>query len=113
MKRIGKVKNFSKGYGFIRDSDGQDVFVHFSSIIGSGYKTLQVGQTVEYEIVQGSKGPQAQNVKVLERNVAIEHDTEDKMYWCAKGEEEEEAFIREIVPLIDRNIIKHPEKEKK
>ena len=61
----GKIKWFSnsKGYGFIAQDDGQDVFVHFSAIQGEGYKSLQEGDTVEYELAQGEKGPQAKNVK--------------------------------------------------
>ena len=61
----GKVKwfNESKGYGFIEpEGGGRDVFVHFSAIQGEGYKTLSEGQTVEFEIIQGEKGPQASNV---------------------------------------------------
>ena len=61
----GKVKWFSnvKGYGFIeQESGGQDVFVHYSAIQGDGYKTLEEGDTVTFEITQGEKGPQASNV---------------------------------------------------
>lgn len=60
----GKVKWFSnvKGYGFIEQEGGQDVFVHYSTIQGEGYKTLEEGDTVTFEIVQGEKGPQAANV---------------------------------------------------
>lgn len=60
----GKVKWFNekKGYGFIERDDGGDVFVHFSAIKGDGFKTLAEGQTVEFEIIQGDKGPQAANV---------------------------------------------------
>jgi len=60
----GKVKWFSnqKGYGFITSEDGKDVFVHYSAITGDGYKTLEEGQEVEFEITQGSKGEQATNV---------------------------------------------------
>ena len=63
----GTVKwfNNSKGYGFIGREDGADVFVHYSAISGDGYKTLQEGDTVEFEIVQGPKGPQAANVSKL------------------------------------------------
>jgi cold shock protein len=62
---MGKVKwfNESKGYGFIEPEEGgRDVFVHYSAIQGEGYKTLSEGQTVEFEIIQGEKGPQASNV---------------------------------------------------
>jgi len=60
----GTVKwfNNSKGYGFIGRDDGPDVFVHYSAISGDGYRTLQEGDPVEFEIVQGPKGPQASNV---------------------------------------------------
>ena len=52
-----------KGYGFIGRDDGPDVFVHYSAITGDGYRTLQEGDAVEFEIVQGPKGPQAANVQ--------------------------------------------------
>ena len=60
----GKVKwfNNSKGYGFIETDDGKDVFVHFSQIQQEGFKTLKQGQSVEYEMNVGDKGPQAHNV---------------------------------------------------
>lgn len=62
----GKVKwfNESKGYGFITCEDGQDVFVHYSNIQGEGFKTLMEDQEVEFDIVAGSKGNQADNVRV-------------------------------------------------
>lgn len=62
----GKVKWFSdkKGYGFIESETGEDVFVHFSAIEGDGYKSLSEGQSVEFEISSGPKGPQASNVVV-------------------------------------------------
>lgn len=60
----GKVKwfNSEKGFGFIESEDGTDVFVHFSAISMDGYKTLEEGSKVEFEVVEGAKGPQAANV---------------------------------------------------
>lgn len=61
----GKVKwfNDAKGFGFIEREGGPDVFVHFSSIVGEGYKSLPEGCEVTFELVDGPKGPQAQNVQ--------------------------------------------------
>ena len=66
-KISGTVKwfNESKGFGFIERKSGPDVFVHFSAIEGSGFKTLQEGQPVEFEITQSQKGPQAENLVPL------------------------------------------------
>ena len=63
----GTVKwfNNAKGYGFISDEAGNDVFVHFSGINSEGFKTLEEGATVEYEVTDGAKGPQAVNVTVV------------------------------------------------
>ena len=63
----GTVKwfNSSKGYGFIQQEAGDDVFVHYQSIQVDGFKTLEEGQKVEFEITEGPKGPQASEVKVL------------------------------------------------
>ena len=60
----GTVKwfNAEKGYGFIEQENGEDVFVHFTAIQGDGFRTLEDGQKVEFEIVQGNRGPQAANV---------------------------------------------------
>jgi CspA family cold shock protein len=62
----GTVKWFNgdKGYGFIAVEGGPDVFVHFSAIAGTGYRSLEEGQKVEFDITQGQKGPQAENVRV-------------------------------------------------
>jgi cold shock protein len=64
---IGTVKFFNaeKGYGFISREDGDDVFVHFSNIQGAGYRSLEQGQQVEFEVGPGRKGDEAQNVRVL------------------------------------------------
>ncbi|HKL74660.1 MAG: cold shock domain-containing protein [Bacillota bacterium] len=63
----GKVKWFDskKGYGFIEREDGDDVFVHFSAIQDDGFKSLEDGEEVEFEIVEGDRGPQAENVNKL------------------------------------------------
>ncbi|MEE8364441.1 MAG: cold-shock protein [Gammaproteobacteria bacterium] len=60
----GTVKwfNEAKGFGFIEQESGPDVFAHFSNISGSGFKTLAEGQKVEFEVTQGQKGPQAENI---------------------------------------------------
>jgi CspA family cold shock protein len=60
----GTVKwfNAEKGYGFITDEQGNDVFVHFSAIQGDGFKSLDEGQSVQFEVTQGERGPQAVNV---------------------------------------------------
>jgi CspA family cold shock protein len=64
----GRVKwfNAGKGYGFIEQDGGEDLFVHFSAIGGDGFKTLTAGQEVQFEIVQGAKGKQAANVTKVE-----------------------------------------------
>ncbi len=66
-RREGTVKwfNGSKGYGFISQEGGEDVFVHFQSIIGDGYKSLEEGQKVEFTVGEGEKGPQAKDVEVI------------------------------------------------
>jgi len=63
----GTVKFFNaeKGFGFIAREDGDDVFVHYSNIQGSGYKTLSEGQRVEFDVAPGRKGEEAQNVRVV------------------------------------------------
>ena len=63
----GTVKwfNSEKGYGFISQEDGPDVFVHFSAIQGEGYRNLEENQKVEFDLTQGQKGPQAANVRIV------------------------------------------------
>ena len=63
----GKVKwyNNQRGYGFITSENGEDVFVHYSGIAGDGFKSLDEGDQVEFEVVEGDKGPQATNVTKL------------------------------------------------
>ncbi len=68
MSRVtGKVKwfNETKGFGFIEQASGPDVFAHFSAIQGTGFKTLQEGQEVEFNVTQGQKGLQAESISVL------------------------------------------------
>ena len=65
----GVVKwfNAEKGYGFLAQQDGEDVFVHYSAIQGGGYRSLEEGQVVEFDVAQGPKGLQAANVRVSEQ----------------------------------------------
>src|SRR6202022_1292602 len=72
MKGTVKWFNNAKGYGFIGRDDGPDVFVHYSAITSEGYKSLQEGDQVEFEITQGQKGPQAANVTKA---------SEDRGFW--------------------------------
>lgn len=67
MMHTGKVKFFvaDKGFGFITEDNGKDIFVHYTGIKSSGYKTLEEGQTVSFDIVEGDRGPQAVNVEVI------------------------------------------------
>ena len=66
-RQTGTVKwfNATKGYGFITPDQGSDVFVHYSGIRGTGYRSLEEGQRVEFEVVDSPKGPQAQDVVVI------------------------------------------------
>ena len=74
MSIQGEVKWFDpkKGYGFIVGPEGQDVFVHFSQILGDGFRSLKDGEQVEYELVEGDKGLQAKEVKRVEAEVHAE-----------------------------------------
>lgn len=67
-KTVGTVKwfNESKGFGFITQESGPDVFVHFRAITGEGFKTLQEGQKVEFNVIDGEKGPQAEEVTAID-----------------------------------------------
>ncbi len=62
MQGIVKWFNNQKGYGFISQEDGSEVFVHYTGINGDGFRTVEEGQKVEYDVIEGSKGPQAVNV---------------------------------------------------
>ena len=82
----GKVKwfNDAKGYGFIEQESGSDIFVHYTAITMDGFKTLAENQAVDYEVVEGSRGPQAANVSAVEgAEVAADDGYEDA------GDEEE------------------------
>ena len=67
-RESGIVKWFdnSKGYGFIQRDSGGDVFVHYSAILGVGFRSLAEGQRVEFDVEEGAKGPQAQNVNIVD-----------------------------------------------
>jgi len=65
MKGTVKWFNNQKGYGFISDENGDDIFVHFSALNMSGFKVLEEGDKVEFEVIEGEKGPQAANVTKL------------------------------------------------
>ena len=65
VKGTVKFFNDSKGFGFIEQENGPDVFAHFSAISGDGFKTLAEGQKVEFTVTQGQKGPQAENIVAL------------------------------------------------
>jgi len=65
LQGIVKWFNAEKGYGFISVENGNDVFVHYSAILGGGFRTLEEGQRVEFEITEGARGPQAANVVKL------------------------------------------------
>ena len=65
MKGTVKWFNNQKGYGFISDEQGNDIFVHFSGINSDGFKSLEEGQAVEFDVIDGAKGPQATNVTKL------------------------------------------------
>ncbi len=62
---VVKFFNAQKGFGFISREQGDDVFVHFSNIVASGYKTLEEGQAVEFDVAPGRKGEEAQNVRII------------------------------------------------
>lgn len=64
-KRIVKWFNDKKGYGFINEEDGRDIFVHFSSIEASGFKTLSEGDNVTFDVEESDRGPEAKNVKKI------------------------------------------------
>ena len=64
-KGIVRRFNTQRGFGFISDSEGNDVFVHYTGINGEGFKSLEEGQEVEFDVIQGQKGPQAVNVTKL------------------------------------------------
>ncbi len=68
MSFEGNVKwfNETKGYGFIQKDDGEDVFVHYSSIQGDGFRTISEGQRVSFDVIEGEKGPKATNVVVID-----------------------------------------------
>ncbi|AFS77875.1 cold-shock domain-containing protein [Gottschalkia acidurici 9a] len=116
----GRVKKFERGLGVIISENKKEIPVHFVNIEMKGFKSLTVGQLVEYNIGEYYGKETAINVKVIDEyitpgmeiNPKITHDVEDKGYWCKKGSKLEEEFVKEIVPKLKTNIIINPEKVK-
>jgi len=93
-RETGTVKwfNESKGYGFIEREQGEDVFVHYGSIRGEGFKSLAEGQKVEFTVTQGQKGPQAQDVTVItEESKSLQEEEITAITEEQKGPQEEEV----------------------
>jgi len=89
----GKVKwfNDAKGFGFIEQEEGSDIFVHYTAITMEGFKTLSENQVVDFEVVEGPRGPQAANVVAVEGEVAEKEEEEE----VEEKEEEEEVAEKE------------------
>lgn len=87
----GKVKwfNDAKGFGFIEQEEGSDIFVHYTAITMEGFKTLSENQVVDFEVVEGPRGPQAANV-VLVEGAEVEREEKEEEEVAEKEEEEEE-----------------------
>lgn len=86
----GKVKWFNneKGYGFIESDGGEDIFVHFTAIQGDGYKSLEEGQAVTFEVVEGNRGAQAANVEKAQTSCQLDTDLKTgiacRFFYCKK-----------------------------
>ncbi len=94
----GKVKwfNDAKGFGFIEQEEGSDIFVHYTAITMEGFKTLSENQVVEFEVVEGPRGPQAANVVAVEGEVAEKEEEEEVVEKEEEvAEEEEEVAEKE------------------
>ena len=89
----GKVKwfNDAKGFGFIEQEEGSDIFVHYTAITMEGFKTLSENQVVEFEVVEGPRGPQAANVVAVEGEIAEKEEVEEVAEEEVAEEEEEVA----------------------
>ena len=105
MSKSGVVKwfNNSKGYGFLTDENGADVFVHFSAIQSDGYKTLKQGDNVEFDAIEGEKGLQAQNVKILniekigtgtQKSIMLEIKDKDVPAFITAANEDKVIFVQ-------------------
>ncbi len=120
----GKVKwfNDAKGFGFIEQEEGSDIFVHYTAITMEGFKTLSENQVVEFEVVEGPRGPQAANVVAVEgeiaekeevEEVAEEEVAEEEEEVAEKEEEEEVAEKEEEEEVAEKEEEEDDEKEKK
>lgn len=109
-RETGTVKwfNESKGYGFIEREQGEDVFVHYASIRGEGFKSLAEGQKVEFTVAQGQKGPQAQDVTPVTGGEPEGPREEDV---TAIPEEEQESPREEDVTAVTEEESEDPEEE--
>lgn len=98
--RKGTVKwfNAAKGYGFITGEDGVDVFCHFSALQMDGYKTLVEGQPVEFDVVDGTKGPQASNVNAFHGYISARSTSEEDKFRFFKVRRDIEWFYDKLFP---------------
>lgn len=111
-KYRGRIKFIKdEGWGFIKTehSSLKDVFFSKNNQVINNQE-LKKNDTVEFNIQKEERGLKAINIEVIERNI-VKHHTEDKFAWCREGEKLEEAFVREIVPKLNKRLVIHPNKK--